>query len=395
MVMASWPAAPGRGRRLLPTESVRRRVDEAMRRAIRHAIRFGVPLLAVGIAADAIQMLLRFGEAGRAPAALAVGTIVATLALSWVGIRLARRPEPAAFGVLALVYAVTLLDARLIPDMMTTSAGYVAVIVLGSALFLVWSPRWHASWLVLAVLLSVAQLVTAPAGVSGPAAAQLLVAVAASAVSAIGQPLAFYRVERMLEQQFELRRLTRVAHRQERAVEELNRELVRTARLDPVTGIGNRRALDEAMLALAGTRLAAVLLDLDHFKSFNDRNGHLAGDEALSRVGGILRQAVRRQDLVFRYGGEEFLILLPGSNRDDAATLAERVRQAVQVDEHVGPWGLTVSLGVAVADRFSASNPLGLLRRADAALYQAKRTGRNRVVVDDPASPALSPIAGI
>jgi diguanylate cyclase (GGDEF)-like protein len=86
---------------------------------------------------------------------------------------------------------------------------------------------------------------------------------------------------------------------------------------------------------------------------------------------------------------------LPGSDRDDAAMLAERVRTAVQVDPHVGPWGLTVSLGVAVADRFSASNPLGLVRRADAALYQAKRTGRNRVVVDDPASPALTPAPGI
>jgi diguanylate cyclase (GGDEF)-like protein len=390
MVMASWPSAPGRGRRPLPTESVRRRVDEAMRRAIRHAIRFGVPVLAVGIGADALQMQLRFGDAARAPVVLAAATIATTLALSVLGMRLVRRPEPAVFGVLAVVYGVVLLDARLIPEMMTTSTGYVALIVVGSALFLVWSPRWHASWLLLAVLLSVLQLVTAPAAVAGPAAAQLLLAIAASVVSAIGQPLAYHRVQRMLEQQFELRRLSRVAHRQERAVEELNHELVRTARLDPVTGIGNRRALDEAMLALAGTRLAAVLLDLDHFKSFNDRNGHLAGDEALSRVGGILRQAVRRQDLVFRYGGEEFLILLPGSDRDDAANLAERVRDAVQRDPHVGPWGLTVSLGVAVADRFSASNPLGLLRRADAVLYQAKRTGRNRVVVDDPAIPALN-----
>jgi diguanylate cyclase (GGDEF)-like protein len=395
MVMASWPSAPGRGRRPLPTGSVRRRVDEAMRRAIRHAIRFGVPLLAVGIGADALQMQLRFGDEARAPVVLAAATIATTLALSAMAMRLVRRPEPAAFGVLAVVYAVVLLDARLIPEMMTTSTGYVALIVVGSALFLVWSPRWHASWLLLAVLLSVMQLVTAPAAVAGPAAAQLLLAIAASVVSAIGQPLAYYRVQRMLEQQFELRRLSRVAHRQERAVEELNHELVRTARLDPVTGIGNRRALDEAMLALAGTRLAAVLLDLDHFKSFNDRNGHLAGDEALSRVGGILRQAVRRQDLVFRYGGEEFLILLPGSDRDDAANLAERVRHAVQRDPRVGPWGLTVSLGVAVADRFSASNPLGLLRRADAALYQAKRTGRNRVVVDDPAIPALNAGTGI
>jgi diguanylate cyclase (GGDEF)-like protein len=366
-----------------------------MRRAIRHAIRYGVPLLAVGFGADGIQVLLRFGEAGRDPAGLDAIAIAAMLALSVVGTRFVRRPEAAAFGVLLLAYGVTLLNARLIPDLMPTSVGYVGVIVVGSALFLVWSPRWHVAWLATAMLLSVVQLVTAPAGVVGAAAAQLLVAAAASAVSTIGQPLAYYRVQRMLEQQFELRSLSRVAQRQERAVEELNRELMHSARLDTVTGIGNRRALDEAMLAMAGTRLAAVLLDLDHFKSFNDRNGHLAGDEALSRLGGILRDAVRRQDLVFRYGGEEFLILLPGSDREDASKLAERVRGAVQEDAQVGPWGLTVSAGVAVADRFSASNPLGLLRRADAALYQAKRTGRNRVVVDDPTSPALTPAPGI
>jgi diguanylate cyclase (GGDEF)-like protein len=395
MVMASWPAAPGRGRRTLPSASVRRRVDEAMRRAVRRTIRLGGPLLALGIAANSAQMLLRFGEAGSAAATLAVATIAATVLLSRLGTRFVRRPEPATVGVLALVYGATLLNARLTPDVMPTSAGDVAVILLGSALFLVWSPRWHLAWLALAVLLSIVQLLTAPASVAGAAAAQLLVAVTASAVSAIGQPVAYYRVQSMLEQQFELRRLSRVARRQDLAVAEQNRELVRPARLDTVTGIANRRALDEAMLALAGTRLAAVLLDLDHFKSFNDRNGHLAGDDALSRVGGIMRQAVRREDLVFRYGGEEFLILLPGGDRDAAAKLAERVRRAVEDDPQVGPWGLTVSVGVAVADRFSASNPLGLLRRADAALYQAKRTGRNRVVVDDSTTPVLSPAPGI
>jgi diguanylate cyclase (GGDEF)-like protein len=161
-----------------------------------------------------------------------------------------------------------------------------------------------------------------------------------------------------------------------------------------VTGIGNRRALDEAILSLTGTRLAAVLLDVDHFKAFNDRNGHLAGDEALARVGAILRQAVRREDMVFRYGGEEFLILVPGGDRESAAALAERVRLTIQDDSTGNPWGLTVSAGVAVADRFSAGNPLGLLRRADAALYQAKRGGRNRVVIDDPVGAALGWAAG-
>jgi diguanylate cyclase (GGDEF)-like protein len=365
-----------------------------MRRAMWQAIRSAVPMIAIGVAADALHMLLRFGADGRTPAVLSAAAIAVCAGVAWVGLRLRRRPELFAFGILVLLYAVTLINARLLPEMAPASAGYQALILVGSALFVAWSPRWHAGWLALAVFLSVLQLVAAPIGAAGLGASQLMVAVLAGLVSVVGHQLAYHRMRRGLEQQFELRRLTTIAQRQEHAVEELNRELVRTARTDSVTGIGNRRALDEAMVKLAGTRLAAVLLDLDHFKSFNDRNGHLAGDEALARVGGILRKAVRRGDLVFRYGGEEFLILTPGGDRDSAARLADRVRHAVQEDPQVGPWGLTLSAGVAVADRFSASNPLGLLRRADAALYQAKRAGRNRVVVDDPGRPALSPVTG-
>jgi diguanylate cyclase (GGDEF)-like protein len=394
MVMASWPSAAGRGRRPLPAESVRRRVNEAMRRAIRTAIRVGVPMVVVGVGADVIHLYLRFGEPARASVGLGIIAILATLTLSRFGTRFDKRPEAVAFGILVVLYGVTLLNGLLLPEILPVTTGYLAAITVGSALFLSWSPRWHTSWLAVAVAMSVFQLLVSRPGTGGSAASVLMVTVLAALISAVGHPLVYRRMQRMLEQQFELRSLSRVAQRQERAVEGLNRELVRTARLDTVTGIGNRRALDEAMLALAGTRLAAVLLDLDHFKAFNDRNGHLAGDEALSRVGEILRSSVRRDDLVFRYGGEEFLILLPQSDRDDAARLAERVRVAVQDNPHVGPWGLTVSAGVAVADRFSATNPLGLLRRADTALYQAKRTGRNRVVIDDPTGSAVTLVSG-
>jgi diguanylate cyclase (GGDEF)-like protein len=394
MVMASWPAAGGRGRRSVPIESVRRRVDEAMRRAVRQAIRYSVPAIAIGILADDIQLLIRFGNAARPAAALGAAAICATVLLARFGTQRRRRSEPVALTILLVLYGVTLLDARLLPGIAPLAAGYQAVILVGSALFLAWSPRWHATWLAAAIFLNVLNLALSPPPAATTAASQLMVAVLASLVSGVGQPLAYYRVQRILEQQFELRRLSGTTRRHEHAVEELNRELVRTARIDTVTGIGNRRALDEAILSLAGTRLAAVLLDLDHFKAFNDRNGHLAGDEALARVGAILRQAVRRQDLVFRYGGEEFLILVPGADRESAAALAERVRLAVQDDSTVGPWHLTVSAGVAVADRFSASSPLGLLRRADAALYGAKRAGRNRVVVDDPGGRPASALAG-
>jgi diguanylate cyclase (GGDEF)-like protein len=223
----------------------------------------------------------------------------------------------------------------------------------------------------------------------------VLVALGAAALaSGIGQVIARQRLRNMLEQQFELRRVSRYSVRQEARVEALNRELTRTARLDPVTGIGNRRALDETLASLAGRRLAAVLLDLDHFKAYNDRNGHLGGDAALARVGDILRATIREGDLVFRYGGEEFLILLPGGDLAAAMGLAERVRVAVEQDERTGPWGLTVSAGVAVADRFNSTNPTLLLRRADGALYRAKRLGRNRVVADGAASAQADMAAG-
>jgi diguanylate cyclase (GGDEF)-like protein len=356
---------------------------------MRLAVRFGVPMVAIGIMADDIHLLVRYGAVARPAAALGILAIGLTGLVGRLGIRGRRRPEPAALAILLIIYAVTLLNARLETGDASIAAGYQSLILVGSALFLTWTPRWHAGWLGIALFLSVAQLLTAPDGRVAAAASELMVATLAVLVSAVGQPLAHYRMQRMLEQQFELRRLSSSATRHEHEVQELNRELIRTARVDTVTGIGNRRALDEAILALTGTRLAAVLLDLDHFKAFNDRNGHLAGDEALARVGAILRQAVRRDDTVFRYGGEEFLILVPGGDRESAAALAERVRVAVQQDASGGPWGLTVSAGVAVADRFSAGSPLGLLRRADAALYQAKRSGRNRVVVDDPLGAAV------
>jgi diguanylate cyclase (GGDEF)-like protein len=364
-----------------------------MRHAVRQSMAYGVPTIAIGVLADDVHLLIRFGAAARPAVALGAIAISTTVLLARFGARRGRRPEPAAMAILLVLYAVTLLNGRLLPGIAPISAGYLALILVGSALFLAWAPAWHLAWLAAAVGLSVAQLLSAPAGVAAAAASGLMVAVLAALVSAVGHPLAHYRLQRVLEQGFELRRLTGLARRHEHAVEELNRELVRTARIDTVTGIGNRRALDEAIISLAGTRLAAVLLDLDHFKAFNDRNGHLAGDEALARVGAILRQAVRRQDLVFRYGGEEFLILVPGADGESAAALAERVRLAVQDDSSAGPWHLTVSAGVAVADRFSASSPLGLLRRADAALYQAKRAGRNRVAIDDPSGQPRNALA--
>lgn len=382
MVMASWPAARRREGQSAMPPAIRRRVDHALHLDMRRALRIGGPLIAVCAGADALHLLLRFGATGAPAALLDVGAIAAALALAAAGRRAIHRPELPALLILLTLFGVTIANLRLLPQASATGVAYLAVILVISALFLSWTPRWHLAWLVAALSMCASLLVTA----AGPAEMGIAVAAGvtagiASLASLVGQRIAYLRLTEMLEHQFRLRSLSRHANLQERAVEDLNRELVRTARLDPVTGIGNRRALDEALASLTDRRLAAVLLDVDHFKAYNDRNGHLAGDAALARVGHILRSVVRDRDMVFRYGGEEFLVLLPDGDRDGAARLAERVRAAIEGDT-AADLGLTVSAGVAAADRFRASTPLPLLRRADAALYRAKRTGRNRVVVD-------------
>ena len=170
-----------------------------------------------------------------------------------------------------------------------------------------------------------------------------------------------------------------------------NRRLVRAlqgmANTDARTGLPNSRAFDDAVESVLATRPAdapeaILLLDLDHFKAFNDRYGHPAGDEALRAFAGILRSSVRDGDIAARYGGEEFAIHLRGLGRDEALEVAERIRGRVeQAILSLGPGltgRITASLGVAVAPT-DGSDRVSLLRAADSALYVAKASGRNRV----------------
>jgi diguanylate cyclase (GGDEF)-like protein len=162
---------------------------------------------------------------------------------------------------------------------------------------------------------------------------------------------------------------------------------------DSLTGLPNRRAADETLKRLAAhagrslTPLAAVLLDLDHFKQVNDVHGHELGDKALAAVGQILSSTLRASDFAGRYGGEEFLVLLPDTDRAAARHVAEKLRMAIERTEiaHVGP--LTASFGVAAIpdDTGDAEH---LIRKADRALYAAKAGGRNRVETAVPAGVA-------
>ena len=362
---------------------------------MRQAVLVGALLLVVVLGANAVQSLLRGGTDARASAVISV----VEMSIVLVGALLTRRgmrSEAVAMALLLTVYAVTVFEPGVIEISSNLSIAYLAMVLLASSLFLPWQPRWHVTWLGIALAITVSGAGAGTLGNADAGLSALVVAGMAAVAGGLGHALAHARMRRGIEQRFELRELSAVSVRQETAVTQLNEELAVTARLDVLTGLGNRRALDDALVALAGDRLAAILLDLDHFKDFNDRYGHLAGDAALARVGELLRATIRSDDLAFRYGGEEFLVLVPGGQVEGARQLAERIRKAIHDDRSIGAEGLTISAGVAVADRFSSADPLPLLRLADVALYQAKRNGRDRVVVAGETAPVLEvqPIAG-
>jgi two-component system chemotaxis response regulator CheY len=191
--------------------------------------------------------------------------------------------------------------------------------------------------------------------------------IAASRVSSLHQQLAEQRTE----------------------LEVLNRELMDIARKDPLTGLGNRRALEEdrylleARVARYGHLYCMALIDVDQFKSFNDTHGHLAGDQVLRSVATELKERARGGDAIYRYGGDEFLCLFPEQSLAAGAIAVERMRSGVEqlgiphADAARGV--VTISVGLAILDSGPARSVEDVFTEADEALYRAKQLGRNRV----------------
>jgi len=177
--------------------------------------------------------------------------------------------------------------------------------------------------------------------------------------------------------------------RAEEAIQRANEQLEKLAQHDPLTGLANRRKFaerfeyDKARAERARTPLSLLMVDIDHFKSINDRYGHLAGDACLKALAALLLSSVRAVDLVARFGGEEFLVLQPEMSADQSLVAAERIRAQIQahpveVRKDIPAVEVTVSVGAATS--VGAELTLeGLLARADEAVYRAKRAGRNRI----------------
>jgi diguanylate cyclase (GGDEF)-like protein len=184
--------------------------------------------------------------------------------------------------------------------------------------------------------------------------------------------------------------LHRQLMQQRTELEVLNHELAEIARRDPLTGLGNRRALHEylelfeARVARYGHRYCLALLDVDLFKSYNDTFGHQAGDDILQTVAAQLTDHARGGDALYRYGGEEFLCIFPEQSLTTGTIAVERMRESIQglAIPHPGnPLGvLTISAGMAVLEAGHTTSASAVLKEADVALYEAKHLGRNRVV---------------
>lgn len=165
---------------------------------------------------------------------------------------------------------------------------------------------------------------------------------------------------------------------------QLRRRFEQEAKIDTLTGLHNRRWLDDNLSRiiqrhqLAAHPLALLMVDVDDFKVFNDSQGHQAGDAALSRIGRILASNLRPTDLIARFGGEEFVVVLPVTDSSGAYAAAERVRKAVCAQAADLPDGSVLTVSLGIAQLLGSESEDTLLARADSALYRAKAAGKNR-----------------
>lgn len=293
-----------------------------------------------------------------------------------------------AVGAIAAVYRLAIGGMGALPAM----AGMALITVLGMTAGHVLKGRIPSTsaLLVVAAAAAAANMV-GPLLLPADIRWQILEQVTLPAMGIVFVALLF--VGKMVANTLERRQIVKDLRVTEERLSEANTILADLARVDGLTGIANRRAFDEALMSelkrsqRTVAPLSLLMIDVDNFKSFNDRYGHLAGDNCLRTIVALIRSALQRPgDIVARFGGEEFAVLLPATDAAGAAAVAERIRSAIaglSLPHEGAAMGIvTVSIGVATATGpRDALNPQTLTREADEALYKAKADGRNKVVV--------------
>jgi len=335
----------------------------------------------------AIPVLAVVATPGRweVPGMAAAWALVAVL-LWKIGVpRLRHHPTFLGLLVCAIGTAFTLSFEPVEPDLHNLAIGCMTVLPLASTILFFWRPATHLLMLeaFYAITIAYAELIS-PATEPSERSALIVVTGVSCLLSAFGN------VEGTLRRNGRARE-ARQLRLQRAELRQIARERAQEARTDVLTGLRSRRAMNEdleslqARLAASGTGAAVALLDLDRFKLYNDRYGHAAGDRLLSEVGRVLRDCLRLGDVAYRYGGEEFLLVLEDATAPQAETVVERVREIVRSEgiEHPdnAPWGVvTFSAGVAEVDPARGAPIETALRRA------AKGRGRNRTVVEQAGS---------
>ena len=381
---ASWRAREALAR------SPRFRVVE--RRALRRALARSSVVVAVVLVAGALASTVADPLLGPELLALNVTAAAVTLLLARLVKGRARRQVAGIACLWGILMAADLLAAGLTsPLQLRNSAMIMPAIPLIYALFLPWTTRAHliaVGWTTVAALILTFALQRS--GID-PVSPIVLTAIVTGAISVAGHALR--RADRIdaFRQVMQIRGLHARARTAGRRLRDANRELASSARLDPLTGVGNRLALQEDLRVLDADgdlmsgSVAFVLLDLDRFKPYNDRHGHPAGDWVLRRVAEALGESIRSADRVYRYGGEELLVLLAGVDGPTADGIVGRMLMNVHSlgipHPENRPWQVvTASAGWFLHEPGGSSTSAVAIAAADEALYRAKRLGRNRAV---------------
>ena len=370
-----------------------RRFRATQRRRTVTAGRAGFVVIALAVLFDAVALYDL--QPGKGPMLVVLNGSVALLAvLGFIGLtgRLRRRPEPVTGLVTLALAAATALTGFVLPSLTIQTIGYLVLLPGLIALIVPWSTRSHIRWLTAYAVVALAYVSIGASRVLtiDDRSDLVVVMIIATATSLAGHVLLQRAQIRNFAQLEKIKTLHRRVDADMAELARVHTELEVTARTDALTGASNRVRLQED-LRTARARMdrlheshGIVAIDLDHFKMVNDRLGHLMGDHVLKSVVALIKDSIRAEDSIYRFGGEEFLVLLRLGSRQDLAAAVERLRSAVANGRITHPDNgpsnvVTISLGaVLVTPADLGKTDDEWFARADAALYLANANGRNR-----------------